>query len=127
MAVRRPLGLRQSCNAGSSSPSKEPAARWGSQVITSIDIAIVGAGPYALSLAAHLAVRRVSHRAFGRPLETWRRHMPAGMSLKSDGFASSLSAPTPSATLGDYCEAQGLPYHDTDLPVPLATFVRYAM
>lgn len=101
--------------------------RFGGKLIASTDIAIVGAGPYALSLAAHLSARGASYRVFGRPLETWRRHMPAGMYLKSDGFASSLSAPAPASTLGEYCAAQGLPYHDTDLPAPLATFVRYAM
>jgi thioredoxin reductase len=96
-------------------------------VSTSTQIAIVGAGPYALSLAAHLSARGVDHRVFGRPMETWRRRMPLGMQLKSDGFASSLSSPASSSTLGEYCAAQGLPYHDTDLPVPLASFVRYAM
>jgi thioredoxin reductase len=93
----------------------------------SSEVAIVGDGPYALSLAAHLSAHGVNHRVFGRPLETWRERMPLGMELKSDGFASNLSAPAPSWTLGEYCAAQGLPYHDTELAVPLASFIRYAM
>jgi cation diffusion facilitator CzcD-associated flavoprotein CzcO len=96
-------------------------------VIASTQVAIVGAGPYALSLAAHLSALGMDHRVFGRPMETWRKRMPLGMELKSDGFASNLSAPVSSSTLGEYCAAQGLPYHDTDRPVPLASFVRYAM
>jgi cation diffusion facilitator CzcD-associated flavoprotein CzcO len=100
--------------------------RFPSGVANSTQVAVVGAGPYALSLAAHLSALGVEHRVFGRPLETWRERMPCGMDLKSDGFASSLSAPAPSSTLGEYCAAQGLPYHDTDIRVPLASFVRYA-
>ncbi len=58
-----------------------------------VDTAIVGAGPYALSLAAHLGHHGVDHRVIGRPMQFWRRHMPKGKMLKSDGFASSLSTP----------------------------------
>lgn len=92
-----------------------------------IDTAIVGAGPYALSLAAHLRHRGVDFRIFGRPMQFWRRHMPKGMMLKSDGFASSLSAPQPASSLADYCNAHGLAYHDTHLPVPLSVFTQYAL
>jgi hypothetical protein len=53
--------------------------------------------------------------------------MPAGMLLKSDGFASSLSSPERGSTLGDYCAERGLPYHDTEIPVPLETFVDYGL
>jgi thioredoxin reductase len=96
-------------------------------VSASTQVVIVGAGPYALSLAAHLSAHGVDRRVFGRPMETWRERMPRGMELKSDGFASSLSAPAASSTIDEYCAAHGLPYHDTDLPVPLASFVDYAM
>ena len=51
--------------------------------------------------------------------------MPTGMTLKSDGFASSLSAPSPGSTLGDYCRAQAIPYDDLNLPVTLETFLSY--
>lgn len=90
-------------------------------------VAIVGAGPYGLSLAAHLAAYGVDHRIFGRPLDTWLRHMPAGMTLKSDGFASSLSDPQGTGTLAAYCAAHGIPYHDTEVPVRLELFTAYAL
>ena len=51
--------------------------------------------------------------------------MPEGMKLKSDGFASSLSAPADDSTLKAYCEHRDIPYHDTDLPVPLDVFNAY--
>ena len=91
------------------------------------DVAVIGAGPYGLSVAAHLHGRRADFRIFGRPLDTWRTAMPRGMCLKSDGFASSLSAPEPGSTLADYCLEHDLPYHPTELPVPLETFVAYGL
>ena len=91
-----------------------------------MDIAIIGAGPYGLSLAAHLRQAGIAYGVFGNCLETWTHHMPAGMDLKSDGFASNLCAPAPNSTLGDYCRSRGIPYHDTDLPVPLSVWCDYA-
>ncbi len=91
------------------------------------DIAIIGAGPYGLSIAAHLRARGADFRVFGTPLSTWRTAMPKGMLLKSDGFASNLSAPAPHSSLADYCRDRELPYHDTDLPVPSQTFVDYGL
>ncbi len=95
--------------------------------MTECDTAVIGAGPYGLSVAAHLNDRRADFRIFGRPLDTWRTAMPEGMYLKSDGFASSLSAPEPGSTLADYCLEHGLDYHPTELPVPLETFVSYGL
>lgn len=89
------------------------------------DVAVIGAGPYGLSVAAHLRGAGVGCRVFGRPMETWTSAMPAGMMLKSDGFASSLSDPGGRFTLGRYCEEIGHPYADRGLPVPLETFVDY--
>lgn len=93
----------------------------------STDLAVVGAGPYGLSLAAHLASRKADFRIFGSPMRTWLEQMPKGMHLKSDGFASSLSAPEPAHTLQAYCQERGLAYHDTDVPVQLQTFTDYAL
>jgi thioredoxin reductase len=91
------------------------------------DVAIVGAGPYGLSLAAYLRARGVSIRVFGEPMMGWRGHMPTGMLLKSEGFASNLYDPQSSMTLRRYCDERGLPYQDIGLPVPLAIFVAYGL
>jgi Pyridine nucleotide-disulphide oxidoreductase len=90
-----------------------------------LDTAIVGAGPYGLSLAAHLQRSGVAFRIFGRPMETWREHMPKGMMLKSAGFASNLYDPDGVLTLRAFCAEQGIVYHDTDIPVSLDTFTKY--
>jgi len=91
-----------------------------------VTVAIIGAGPYGLSIAAHLRSLGIQYRIFGVPIDTWARHVPAGMLLKSDGFASSLSDPDGKGTLANYCSDQGIPYHDTDIPVQVDTFVDYA-
>jgi NADPH-dependent glutamate synthase beta subunit-like oxidoreductase len=92
---------------------------------TALDIAIIGAGPYGLSLAAHLKRTPVSFRIFGEPMRFWSRHMPRGMHLKSEGFASNLSDPGGEFTLRDFCREQGIDYADVGLPVALETFIAY--
>lgn len=92
---------------------------------TEHDVAIIGAGPYGLSLAAHLTDR--DFLIFGEPMQFWRDHMPKGMHLKSDGFASNLYDPAGTYTLQRYCQNDQLEYHDTTLPVRLDTFVKYGV
>jgi thioredoxin reductase len=91
------------------------------------EVAIVGAGPYGLSIAAHLRAAGLSFRIFGFPMQSWREHMPPGMHLKSDGFASNLSDPKGSFTLRQFCAEQRIPYHDTKIPVRLDTFTAYGL
>jgi hypothetical protein len=90
-------------------------------------VAIVGAGPYGLSLAAHLAAHGVGFRIFGQPMGTWSSHMPEGMCLKSDGFASDLYEPGRRSTLERFCAARGIAYDDLKIPVRLETFLEYGL
>jgi lysine/ornithine N-monooxygenase len=92
-----------------------------------IDVAIIGAGPYGLSLAAHLSAQGTPFRIFGIPMHSWRFRMPAGMHLKSDGFASDLYDPASALTLAQYCQQRALAYQDVGLPVPLELFTAYGM
>ena len=92
-----------------------------------VDVAIIGAGPYGLSLAAHLRAAGISHAQFGIPMNLWRTAMPEGMFLKSQGFASNLSSPDGEHTLAAFCAATGRPYRSYGLPVPLDTFVAYGL
>lgn len=91
------------------------------------EIAVVGAGPYGLSIAAHLRKRGLSFRIFGPPMDTWISHMPKGMCLKSDGFASDLYDPDREYTLKTFCAERGIPYADMGLPVRLETFTSYGL
>jgi len=92
-----------------------------------VDIVIIGAGPYGLSIAAYLKARGIDYRIFGSPMYTWQTHMPKGMRLKSEGFASSLYDPGATFTLAEYCKQVGIPYADMGLPVPLETFISYGL
>lgn len=91
------------------------------------EIAVVGAGPYGLSIAAHLRKLGLSFRIFGPAMDTWISHMPKGMCLKSDGFASDLYDPDGAFTLKKYCAERGIPYADMGLPVQLDTFTGYGL
>jgi thioredoxin reductase len=95
--------------------------------MTHCNVAIIGAGPYGLSLAAHLRSCGIEHRIFGRPMDTWLTRMPKGMRLKSEGFASSLYDSNLEFTLGAYCKHKRVPYADIGLPVALETFTRYGL
>ena len=91
------------------------------------DVAIIGAGPYGLSIAAHLRALGVDFRIFGSPMHTWLTHMPKGMRLKSEGFASSLYDPGSTFTLEVYCKEKGIPYGRLGRPVPLEVFTAYGL
>jgi thioredoxin reductase len=93
---------------------------------SAVDVAIIGAGPYGLSLAAHLSASKISYRIFGSPMSSWR-NMPNRTWLKSEGFASSLFDPASSFTLARYCQEHSLPYEDVGVPVPIETFVAYGI
>ncbi|WP_190189460.1 FAD-dependent oxidoreductase [Streptomyces minutiscleroticus] len=89
-------------------------------------VAVIGAGPFGLSTAAHLRARGIPVRVFGEPMVSWRAHMPVGMLLKSTPAASNIDAPQPGHDLVDYCDAAGIPRLVTDEDiVPVETFVAY--
>ena len=90
-----------------------------------VDVAIIGAGPYGLALAAHLRASGLDYRHFGIPMRLWEAAMPQGMFLKSQGFASNLCDPDGTHTLEAFCKATSRPYASYGLPVSLDTFVRY--
>jgi thioredoxin reductase len=97
-------------------------------IITSpTEIAIIGAGPYGLSIAAHLRAQGASFRIFGEPMLNWRTHMPKGMHLKSEGFASTLFDPAGRFSMRNYCAEKAIPYADEGLPVSLETFCSYGV
>ncbi|UUU24286.1 NAD(P)-binding domain-containing protein [Streptomyces sp. DSM 40750] len=89
-------------------------------------VAVIGAGPFGLSTAAHLRAHGIPVRVFGEPMVSWRDNMPAGMQLKSTPAASSIDAPQRGHTLADYCDAAGIRrlVSDEDI-IPVETFVSY--
>jgi hypothetical protein len=96
-------------------------------VAANVGVAIIGAGPYGLSLSAHLTSKGVPHRIIGSAMEFWRTQMPKGMLLKSEGFASSLADPAGKLTIGRYCAEHDIAYADLGIPVSLETFCAYGL
>ncbi len=109
----------------SSRVTGSPAPTANGRVGLDTDVAVIGAGPYGLSISAHLSDRGVRHEIFGEPMDTWSAHMPAGMCLKSEGFASNLSDPRGECTLERFCAEEGIEYGELGVPVRLDTFERY--
>jgi hypothetical protein len=84
-------------------------------------VAIIGAGPYGLAAAAHLTAAHVETAVFGRAMEFWKNHMPAGMLLRSPWAASHISGPG-GLKLDDYYEEHGIERAE---PISLERFVEY--
>lgn len=87
------------------------------------DVAIVGSGPYALSLAAHLRALSVDFRIFGPPMKFWR-DMPKGINLKSFAFATNVYVGKRGCTFPEWCRARGLEDFE---PCPMASFAAYGL
>lgn len=89
-----------------------------------VDVAIVGAGPYGLSLGAHLRAAGIGFRQFGLPMQSWREAMPRGMFLTSPAAVANLSDPDGRHPLIAFCALTGREI-EPRLPVPRETFVAY--
>lgn len=87
---------------------------------------IIGAGPYGLSIAAHLRAAGMPFVLLGSPMESWRVYMPSGMKLKSERFASNLWDPQRRYSLRRYCEEHGIHYQPVGDPLSLELFCKYA-
>jgi FAD-dependent urate hydroxylase len=88
-----------------------------------VDVAIVGAGPYGLSLAAHLRARGVKYRICGEAMRFWR-DMPVGINLKSFAFATNVYVPERGHTFPDWCRQHGLEDFE---PCTMQSFAAYGM
>jgi len=91
--------------------------------MSTCDVAIIGAGPYGLSAAAHLRrVKGLDVQVFGQPMSFWDLQMPHGMLLRSNWSATQISGPDTSLSLEGFQEACGETFY---VPVPLERFVEY--
>lgn len=84
-------------------------------------MAIIGSGPYGLSVAAHLRAQRTPAVILGRPMSFWSG-MPRGMFLKSPWSASSLSDPRGRHSIDRYADE----VRQRTEPIPLPYFLDYA-
>lgn len=96
-------------------------------MISSTDTAIIGAGPYGLSISAHLTKTGVPHQILGQPMHAWKNYMPPGMLMRSEPFASSLYAPWGGYTMEEYCRRHRIAYKPVGIRMPLELFVDYGL
>jgi len=87
-----------------------------------IDVAVVGSGPYGLSVAAHLRHRDLTFRIFGEPMRFWLG-MPRGLFLKSFAFATTIANPE-ALTYDGWCRERGLECRE---PCSTESFAEYGL
>lgn len=85
-------------------------------------VIVIGAGPYGLSVAAHLKARGIPTLIFGKAMEFWQK-MPPAMNLKSSWSALSISDPAGKYSLDRYSKIAGIARQE---PVPLQIFLAYS-
>jgi cation diffusion facilitator CzcD-associated flavoprotein CzcO len=86
------------------------------------EVAVIGAGPYGLAVAAHLRAADVSTRVFGRTLSFWRENMPKGMRLRSPWIATHIADPDNKFSLDAFARRVALARCEQ---LPLEQFVQY--
>jgi thioredoxin reductase len=94
--------------------------------LSTTQVLIIGAGPFGLSISAHLSRLGADHVIVGRPMDTWRAHMPVGMLMKSEPYASEIAAPQRGYDVSAYCRSYGFDYVDRVGPLTLERFLGYA-
>lgn len=88
----------------------------------SVNVAIIGAGPYGLAAAAHLRAATVETCVFGETMEFWETQMPMGMCLRSSWAASHIGHPRRALTLDEFSASER---SSISKPIPLDRFVGY--
>ncbi|MGB6546603.1 MAG: NAD(P)-binding domain-containing protein [Candidatus Acidiferrales bacterium] len=90
-----------------------------------VDVTILGAGPYGLAAGAHLRqIKGLEMRIFGEPMGFWKNHMPEGMLLRSPWAASHISDPQQALTMDAFSGRNG---SAVPTPIPLDRFVEYGL
>jgi hypothetical protein len=93
-------------------------------IVTDINVAIIGAGPYGLAAAAHLRRAGVEVKVFGEPMSFWQNNMPAGLLLRSNWTATCIAEYDGELSLDSFKAATGASFGS---PVPLDRFIDYGI
>jgi pyridine nucleotide-disulfide oxidoreductase len=91
--------------------------------MTDTSVAIIGAGPYGLTAAAHLRRAGVDVQVFGQPMSFWQS-MPAGLLLRSNWTATCIAEYQGELSLDSFRAATGASF---GTPVPLDRFIEYGL
>lgn len=90
-----------------------------------VDTAIIGAGPYGLSIASYLRSHGAAFRIFGSPMRLWL-DMPKGIALKSPDTASDIYTPLPNYRFVDYCRSRRIDLSPNE-PIDMSLFAEYGL
>ncbi|WP_027091833.1 NAD(P)-binding domain-containing protein [Cohnella thermotolerans] len=88
-----------------------------------VDLVIIGAGPYGISLAAHAKSAGLSYVLLGQPMHFWKNQMPQTMFIRTNPRYISLSDREDRWTIDRFSDETGTPL---DSPFPRPAFVDYA-
>lgn len=90
------------------------------------DVAIIGAGPYGLSIAAHLRRAGVDFKIFGQPMRFWLQVSQAADKryLKSFGFGTNIYTPEQGYSFVEYCNIRGVECFE---PCSMSDFANYGI
>jgi cation diffusion facilitator CzcD-associated flavoprotein CzcO len=86
------------------------------------EVAVIGAGPYGLAMAAHLKAAGLGTRTFGDPMSSWRDSMPKGMKLLSPWNATHIADPAKRFSLDRFWHQHALERQEQ---IALEQFVGY--
>lgn len=87
-------------------------------------LAIIGAGPYGLSLAAHAKDVGLNYKVFGYPMDFWKSKMPPNMFIRTLLEYTGLSDPNNKFTLNHYQREKREIF---SYPLPRSVFVKYGL
>jgi lysine/ornithine N-monooxygenase len=88
-----------------------------------LDLAIIGSGPYGISLAAHAKEAGMDFELFGYPMDFWQNKMPPEMFIRTKLDFLGLSDPHDRFTLEAYQQEKGC---KLEFPAPRSVWVDYA-
>ncbi|WP_127529362.1 NAD(P)-binding domain-containing protein [Paenibacillus kobensis] len=88
-----------------------------------LDVVIIGAGPYGISVAAHAVAHGLSYKLMGFPMDFWRNQMPQNMFIRTPHDLVSFSDPKNKWTIQQYAKETGT---KLESPLPRTVFVQYA-
>jgi thioredoxin reductase len=91
------------------------------------EVVVIGAGPFGLSISAHLRGLGVDHLTVGKAMDTWKAHCPPGMKLRSEPYGSDMASPQPGYDVKAFCQLRGIDdYVDRLGPLSVERFLEYA-
>lgn len=88
------------------------------------EVAVIGAGPFGLAVAAALKASGIETLTFGGAMSFWRDHMPRGMRLRSPWHATYIGQTEGPLSLDAYAEGLGISPRQ---PLLLENFVDYGL